>query len=105
MLPSLFVRAREDRRELADHGLGLLPDDAHRRARGSRAAGKTMMHDLRIGLRVLRRSPGFTLLAVLCLTLGIASTTAVFSWVEGILLRPFPKVARVRIACSRWPVP
>src|SRR5215471_7654359 len=37
---------------------------------------------------------GFALIAVLCLTLGIASTTAVFSWVEGILLRPFPKVAR-----------
>jgi predicted permease len=43
---------------------------------------------------MLRRSPGFSLLAVLCLTLGIAATTAVFSWVEGILLRPFPKVAR-----------
>ena len=53
-----------------------------------------MLHDLRIGIRMLRRSPGFTLIAVLCLTLGIASTTAVFSWVEGILLRPFPKVAR-----------
>ena len=53
-----------------------------------------MFHDLRIGIRMLRRSPGFWLLAVLCLTLGIAATTAVFSWVEGILLRPFPKVAR-----------
>jgi predicted permease len=53
-----------------------------------------MFHDLRIGMRMLRRRPGFTLIAVLCLTLGIASTTAVFSWVEGILLRPFPKVAR-----------
>jgi predicted permease len=53
-----------------------------------------MFHDLRIGIRILRRSPGFSLLAVLCLTLGMASTTAVFSWVEGILLRPFPKVAR-----------
>src|SRR5258708_22097091 len=53
-----------------------------------------MFHDLRIGIRMLRRSPGFALIAVLCLTLGIASTTAVFGWVEGILLRPFPKVAR-----------
>jgi predicted permease len=53
-----------------------------------------MFHDLRIGIRMLRRSSGFALLAVLCLTLGIASTTAVFSWVEGILLRPFPMVAR-----------
>ena len=53
-----------------------------------------MFHDMRIGVRMLRRSPGFSLLAVLCLTLGIAATTAVFSWVEGVLLRPFPKVAR-----------
>ncbi len=53
-----------------------------------------MFHDIRIGIRMLRRSPEFSLLAVLCLTLGIAATTAVFSWVEGILLRPFPKVAR-----------
>jgi predicted permease len=51
-----------------------------------------MLQDLRIGVRMLLRSPGFTALAVLCLTLGIAATTAVFSWVEGILLRPFPKV-------------
>jgi putative ABC transport system permease protein len=53
-----------------------------------------MLHDLRIGVRVLLRSPSFSLLAVLCLTLGIAATTAVFSWIEGILLRPFPEVAR-----------
>jgi predicted permease len=53
-----------------------------------------MFHDLRIGIRVLRRSPGFSLVAVLCLTLGVAATTSVFSWIEGILLRPFPKVAR-----------
>src|SRR5579883_1401806 len=53
-----------------------------------------MWHDVRFGIRMLRRSPGFSLLAVLCLTLGIAATTSVFSWIEGILLRPFPKVAR-----------
>jgi predicted permease len=53
-----------------------------------------MFQDLRFGIRMLRRSPGFSILAVLCLTLGIAATTAVFSWMEGILMRPFPLVAR-----------
>lgn len=52
-----------------------------------------MLQDLRIGIRMLRRSPGFTALAILCLALGIGATTAVFSWIEGILLRPFPLVA------------
>jgi len=51
-----------------------------------------MLQDLRIGLRMLGRNPGFTLLAVLCLSLGIGATTSVFSWMEGILLRPFPLV-------------
>ncbi len=51
-----------------------------------------MLQDLRFGFRQLRRNPGFSLLAVLCLTLGIGATTSVFSWIEGILLRPFPLV-------------
>jgi len=55
-----------------------------------------MIHDLRYGLRMLRRSPGFSLLAILCLTLGIGTNAAVFSWIEGILLRPFPLVADQR---------
>ncbi len=52
-----------------------------------------MFQDIRFGFRMLRRSPGFCLLAVLCLTLGIGATTSVFSWIEGVLLRPFPLVA------------
>jgi len=49
--------------------------------------------DLRYGFRQLRRSPGFSALAVLCLTLGIGANAAVFSWLEGILFRPYPAVA------------
>jgi predicted permease len=52
-----------------------------------------MLQDLRFGLRMLRRSPGFSILAVVCLTIGIGATAAVFSWIEGILLRPYPLVA------------
>jgi len=51
------------------------------------------VRDLRLGLRMLRRNPGFTVLVILCLTLGIGANAAVFSWVEGILLRPYPLVA------------
>src|SRR5438094_1401620 len=48
--------------------------------------------DTGYALRMLWRNPGFTLLALVCLTLGIGANVAVFSWIEGILLRPFPLV-------------
>src|SRR5438067_6814793 len=54
---------------------------------------QTLLQDLRFGFRMLRRSPGFSILAILCLTLGIGTTAAVFSWIEGILVRPYPLVA------------
>src|SRR6266436_2520376 len=53
---------------------------------------ETTLQDLRFGLRMLRRSPGFSILATLCLTLGIGANAAVFSWIEGILFRPYPAV-------------
>ncbi|HEY5070146.1 MAG TPA: ABC transporter permease [Candidatus Acidoferrum sp.] len=54
---------------------------------------ETAFQDLRFGLRMLRRDPGFSVLAILCLTLGIGANAAVFSWIEGILFRPYPAVS------------
>ncbi|PYV54667.1 MAG: hypothetical protein DMG98_17690 [Acidobacteria bacterium] len=54
--------------------------------------GRNFLQDLRFGFRMLRRSPGFSLLTILCLTLGIGANAAVFSWIEGILFRPYPAV-------------
>src|SRR5947209_7833376 len=49
--------------------------------------------DVRFGARMLVRTPGFSILAILCLTLGIGTNAAVLSWIEGILIRPYPLVA------------
>ena len=85
--------SREDARYSALRELGGVAqiEEQCRDARGVNFVGD-FVQDVRYGFRQLTRSPGFSALAILCLTFGIGANAAVFSWVEGILFRPYPAV-------------
>lgn len=84
----------EEARHSAIRAMGGLAQ-TEQRCRDARGGSvlQDFVQDLRYGFRQLRRSPGFSALAILCLTLGIGANAAVFSWVEGILFRPYLLVA------------
>jgi putative ABC transport system permease protein len=60
-----------------------------------------LANDVRYGARQLRRAPGFAAVAILTLGLGIGATTAIFSVVRGVLLRPLPYPAAERLVVPR----
>ena len=112
----IWLLARVLRPDLAEHVIGDLVEQQergatwmlfetlsalwhlHARPRASSPFLISVMSDLRIAARLLRRAPGFTFASVLTLGLAIGATTAIFSVIEPVLLRPLPYPAADKVA-------
>jgi predicted permease len=128
----LFLRARREHEfaeELESHlalhiednlRAGLSPEEARRRAliklggvtltqelrreQGGLPMLETLLQDLQFGLRMLRKNPGFSLIAILTLALGIGANTAIFSLINSALLKPLPYPDAEQVV-SVWEAP